>query len=414
MLDELQEPLSKKQIDYWGILRRRSWWFLVPCFLTWGLFMASLYTVLPANYRSHATILVSGQLISDKYVPSNVQSQLPQRLQSMTQQILSRTKLEKVIDDFRLYPKQRAKLSPDQLVEKLRKDIEILPVPIDDLAQEEDPTQAAKRALTVAPGTGKPPDTLVFKVSYAAPKPHVAQQVTNELVSLFIEENLAQRARQSESTTNFLQSQVEESKKLIEEQEGRIQAYKARYIGQLPEQKENNLQILASLQTRLQSVTDGLNRAEQQKLYLESQSEQYKSLQAAVNQGDAATAQSPAALDKQLDKLRGQLTNLKGQYTERHPDVRALEEQIVEAEKQKKQAEEQSHQTKAQGSGTKDAAATMDNTLHASSFAELQQLSPMLQVESQLKSNAREIENDHAAIRDLEKQIGIYQERLNL
>jgi polysaccharide chain length determinant protein (PEP-CTERM system associated) len=332
----------------------------------------------------------------------------------MTQQILSRTKLEKVIDDFHLYPKERAKLSPDQLVEKLRKDVEIHPVPIDDLAEEEDPAQAAKRALTLAPGTGKPPDNLVFRLSYAAPKPYVAQQVTNELVSLFIEENLAQRQRQSESTTNFLQSQVEDSQKQLEGQEARIQQYKSRYVGQLPEQKESNLQILASLQTRLQSVNDGLNRAEQQKLYLESLSQQYNSLQAALSQGDAASVQSPAALDKQLEKLRGQLTNLKGQYTERHPDVRALEEQIAEAEKLKKETTEQIQKAKTLSSEAKDSGPAKDNTMHATSLAELQQLSPMLQVESQLKANAGEIDNDRTAMAELQKQIADYQGRLNL
>jgi polysaccharide chain length determinant protein (PEP-CTERM system associated) len=332
----------------------------------------------------------------------------------MTQQILSRTKLEKVIEEFQLYPKERAKLSPDQLVERMRKDIEIHPVPIDDLAEEEDPAQAAKRALTLAPGTGKPPENLVFRLSYAAPKPHVAQQVTNELVSLFIEENLAQRQRESESTTSFLQSQVEESQKHLEAQEARVQQYKSRYVGQLPEQKESNLQILASLQTRLQSVTDGLNRAEQQRLYLESLSQQYNSLQDALSQGDAASAQSPAALDKQLEKLRSQLTNLKGQYTERHPDVKALEQQIAQAEKLKKATEEQIQTAKARNSDAKGTGPAKDNTIHANSLSELQQLSPMLQVESQLKANAREIDNDHAAIAQLDKQIADYQERLNL
>jgi uncharacterized protein involved in exopolysaccharide biosynthesis len=200
----------------------------------------------------------------------------------------------------------------------------------------------------------------------------------------------------------------------LEGQEARIQQYKSRYVGQLPEQKESNLQILASLQTRLQSVSDGLNRAEQQKLYLESLSQQYNSLQAALSQGDAASAQSPAALDKQLEKLRGQLTNLKGQYTERHPDVRALEEQIAEAEKLKKETTEQIQKAKTLSSEAKDSGPAKDNTMHATSLAELQQLSPMLQVESQLKANAGEIDNDRTAMAELQKQIADYQGRLNL
>jgi len=406
MLDELEEPVSKANKDYWDIGCRRRWWFLLPCFAAWAIFFLVL-CLLPAGYRSEATILISDQTVPDKIVPPNVDIQLPQRLQGMTQQILSRSKLQKIIEDFRLYPTHRTSVNPVQVVERMRKDIEILPVPIDDLAQEEDPVTAAKRALTVTPGTGKPPDTLVFRLSYTAGKPHLAQQVTDALISLFIEENLAQRQRQSETTTNFLQSQVEETRGRMNEQGERLQQFKARYLGQLPEQKESNMQILSSLQSRLQSANDALNRAEQQKLYLESLSQQYKSLEASLSQGDTSTLESPAAIDKELERLRTQLTTLRGQYTERHPDVQNTKDEIAQAEKLKKHIEDQINMAKSQPG-------QVDTTPHPSSWAEMQQLSPMIQVESQLKSNRREVETAQASINELEHEISGYQSRLDV
>jgi succinoglycan biosynthesis transport protein ExoP len=406
MLDELQEPFSKGEKDYWDIVRQRRWWFFLPCFVGWAVFFAVLY-ILPARYLSDATILVSGQSVPDKYVSSNVPSQIPQRLQAMTQQILSRTKLEKIIEEFHLYPKDRASLSPDRLVERMRSDIDILPVPIDDLAQAEDPAQAAKRALAVTPGTGKPLETLVFRLSYAITQPRLAQQVTDALVSLFIEENLAQRQRQSETTTNFLQSQVEEVRQRLQEQDARVQQFKNQYLGQLPEQKESNMQILSSLQGRLQVANDALNRAEQQKLYLESLSGEYKSLQASLNQGDTSSLQSPVTIEKELQRLRTQLTNLRGQYTEHHPDVLNLQDQIAQAEKAKREIEEQIRAAKSRAIDT-------DGTPHPTSWAEMQQLSPMLQVESQIKSNKSEIENAQASMKQLEKEISEYKVRLDM
>jgi len=405
MLDDLQEPLAKGEKDYWDMARRRRWWFLLPCFAGWSIIIMIVY-LLPARYVSEATILVSGQSVPDKYVPTNVPSQMVQRLQSMTQQIMSRTKLQKVMEDYRLYLKARASQSPDQLVDRMRKDIDILPVPIDDLAQEEDPVTAAKRALAVAPGTGKPAETLAFRVSYAAESPRVAQQVTDSLVSLFIEENLAQRQRESETTTNFLQSQVEEARRRLEEQEARVQQYKSRNLGALPEQKESNLQVLTGLESHLQTANDALNHAEQQKLYLESLSIQYKALQASLNLGDTAHVQSPAAIDKEIQRLQTQLTNLRGQYTDRHPDVRNLQDQIAEAEKLKKQIEDQIQSTKVPAS-------EVNSTPHPTTWAEMQQLSPIIQVDGQMKSNKREIESAQASIKELEKEIAKYQARLD-
>jgi succinoglycan biosynthesis transport protein ExoP len=406
MIDAFQTTDTKGPEHYWGVVRRRRWWFLVPCFAAWAIFLTVLY-VLPARYRSEATILVSGQSVPDKYVPSNVPSQLVQRLQSMTQQILSQGKLEKIIEDFRLYEQERVSASPAGLVQQMRKNIDILPVPIDDLAQAEDPATAAKRALAIAPATGKPPDTLVFRLSFTAKSSRTAEQVNDALVSLFIEENMAIRQRESETTTNFLQSQVEEVRKQLEGREAQIREFKSRHLGQLPEQKESNVQILSALQSRLQTTNDALAHAEQQQLYLTSLSEQYKALEASLRQGDAASLQSPAAIDKELERLRTQLTGLRGQYTDRHPDVITLEQQIAQTEKLKSQIENQIRSVRVPSTD-------IGSTPHPNSWVEMQQMSPMLQVESQLKSTTHEIEASQNSIKQMEKEISEYQTRLDM
>jgi polysaccharide chain length determinant protein (PEP-CTERM system associated) len=403
MLHGLEDPPARYGANVWDIIRRRRWWLLLPGFAGWAISVLALY-VLPAQYRSEAVILVSGQSVPDTYVSTNVPSQMTQRLQSMTQKILSGTKLQKVIEDFRLYEGKKASLSPDQLVERMRRDIEILPVPIDDLAQKEDPAIAAKRVLTIAPGNGKPQESLVFRISYRAESARVAQQVADALVSLFIEENLAERQRKSETTTSFLQSQVEEARRQLEKQEVQVQQFKSQHLGELPEQKEANLQILAALQSRLQSANDTRNHAEQQRLYLESLSAQYKSLEAGLSFGDTSSTESPATIDKELQRLQAQLTTLRGQYTDRHPDVVYVQEAIAHAEERKKQIETARSIPLGEAS----------NSPRPTSIAEMQQLSPMLQVESQIKSNIREIEGAQASILDLQKQIAEYQRRLDM
>ena len=166
MEEELQE--SSASIDFAeikGIVRRRRWQFLVPFFCGWLLVWGASWLI-PSTYRSGTLILVEQPSVPEKYVVSNIDNDIQHQLDSITQQILSRTRLLRIIDSLGLYAKERKRKRPDDLVEKMRKDIEI------ELSHGDDKKLSA------------------FNIYYANRDPKMAQAATNELANLFITENL--------------------------------------------------------------------------------------------------------------------------------------------------------------------------------------------------------------------------------
>ena len=411
MLENLEEKSTISWDDIWGAVRRRRWWFLIPFFSVWAIATIGVY-VMGAGYRSLAVVLVSRPSVPSDYVAPNVQIDIAERLQAMTQQILSRLQLQRIIQDFHLYPELAQKAGPDQLVERMRQDIHIDPVPLDSLGDpsvNSDPATAARRAL-MAPN-GKMPDAIAFNISYISNKPYLAQKVTNQLISLFIEENLREREQKSEMTTGFLGNQMDDARTELQAQERRIQEFKTRYLGQLPAQLEGNVQILSGLQARLQAANEAVRRAQEQKLYLGSLHAQYQSMLSTMRQGNGDNLHSPAALDRELQRLRSQLTDLSGHYTERYPDVIHLKEQLAEAEKLKKEID-----TNLAAQVTSQVAVSQTDVTSApapTSYADVQAMTPMLQIESQLAANKREIEDQQNQIQDLQKSIQQYQVRIN-
>lgn len=374
----LEKTDWKKQ---WRMLCRRRWWLALPAFGIWVAVWAFAW-FLPAVYRSETVILVEQQKVPEQYVVPNVSADLQDRLQNMTQQILSRTRLLKIMEDFNLYPALRARLSGDELVERMRKDIQVELV------------QAPNRSGNLT----------AFKVAFMSNNPALAQKVTSQLTSLFINENLKARQEQSAQTTQFLAAQLEDAGHGLAEQEAKVKEFKSQYLGQLPEQVQSNVQILAGLQAQLQQETDLLGKAKQQSVYLEALKTQWRSLEANLGTGNGGTI-TPPALDQELERLRRQLDDLSSHYTDRHPDIRKLKDQIAKTEKMKQQMEAQLAAAPP---------ASSDSVGRASSPADMQALSSRMEVESQIKANKVEIENRQRAIQELQKRIGDYQARLNM
>jgi polysaccharide chain length determinant protein (PEP-CTERM system associated) len=362
--------------DYLRVLKARRWWLLLPFFAGWALVWAVSW-VLPASYRSETVILVERQKVPEQYVVPNIAVDLQERLQSMTQQILSRTRLEKIIEEFHLYSNEKGHAGPDQVVDRMRKDIAI------DLVEAPD----HKGELTA------------FKISYSAPNAKLAQEVTSELTSLFIDENLRAREQQSESTTSFLQNQLANARKDLDEQEAKLKEYKTQYLGQLPEQLQSNVQILSGLQAQLQSAAQSLDQAKQQKIYLDSLDSHYQSLSSDVGATDGKGVLSN---EDELRKLKNQLADYRARYTDSYPDVVRLKEQIATLEKMKSTDDAQAAKN-GKGDGP-----------HPTSYAELQAMSPMMQVEGQIKANELEITNRQKEVADLQQQVDAYRGRLNL
>jgi polysaccharide chain length determinant protein (PEP-CTERM system associated) len=386
MVDELNEQPQRSIADYWAIAVRRRWWLLLPLFLGW-LLVWSAGWLLPATYQSDALILVEQQKIPEQYVVPNVTVSLQDRLQSMTQQILSRTRLQATIDRFHLYPRptgmQRLFGSADP-VEQMRKDIQI--------------------ELVQPPG--HPNELTAFKIRYSAGSPELAQQVNTELTGAFIDENLKSQQQLSESTTAFLANELAAARVKLEEQEAKVRLFKAQHLGDLPSQLESNVQILSGLQGQLQAIQRALDGAKQQKLYLESLLQQYESVQAGLNTGDA-TSTPPEALEKELEELRRRLADARSLYTDNHPDVVALKDEIAKTEKLKKQIEDEI-------AANQQAQKPADKATPSTAGTKQGTPTSMMQIQSQLKANQLEIQNYQEREKALELQISAYQARLNL
>src|SRR5215469_10698211 len=172
-----QKAQPPKSLRHWlGVIRRRHLYFLIPMFLGWVLVYAASW-VIPARYKSSTLILVQQATMPRDYVTPNINEDLQERLQSITQQILSRTRLQHIIEHLHLFAVDHPNVSSDALVDGMRKNIQI---------------------ELVRDGANQ---VTAFNVYYSNPNPQVAQQVTSELTNLFIYANLEVRQQQSEDTT---------------------------------------------------------------------------------------------------------------------------------------------------------------------------------------------------------------------
>lgn len=372
-MDELE--VQQKSFDlrqYWDIVVRRRWWILGSIFAGFLLVLASTW-VIPLQYTSQSVIAVQQQAVPQQLVSPNVQVDLSQRLQAIKQQVLSRPRLLSIINSLHLY---KNKNSPDDQAAAMLKDISI------DL-------------LTATPTGNSRIGTLTgFVLSYTASSPQIAQAVNSRLDSFFVDENVRASQQQSQTTTQFLQSQVDAAGQALSVQADKLRAFKSQYLGELPEQLASNQQILQGLQNQLQNAMEARDRAVQQQTYLSSLATQYASF------GDlsAVAAGAPPTINQQIDSLKAQLTDLESKYTPDHPDVKKLKDQIAALEKMKADYE------KAAAAGDKGAA----------SAADLRDMAPILQIQSQLKSNKLEIADRTETIKRLQAMVSEYQHRLNM
>ena len=283
--------------DYWAIARRRRWAIIIPALV--GPIVAFLVSLtLPARYTSTTLVLIEQQKVPESYVRSVVTDELSQRLATMQEQILSRTRLQPIIEKFNLYKEDQNRASMEDLIGRLRKSITI-------------------KAVRTMPGTRSENAALPgFMISFTADSPRLAQQVCAEITSMFMEENLHVREQRAVGTTEFLAKQLEEAKQKLDEQDAKLAAFKQRYIGQLPGQEQPNLNILMGLNTQLDAVNQTLSRAQQDKSYIESLlTQQLAAWQASQE------ANNPETLEKQLANLQAQFVALEARYTPNHPDV---------------------------------------------------------------------------------------------
>ena len=283
--------------DIMVMVRRRFWIIVLPVLLFGAGTMAVLDRI-PNKYRSDTLILVIPQRVPESYVKSTVTARIEDRLQSISQQLLSRTRLERIIRDFELYQADRQKMAMEDVVERMRADIRV---------------QMDKGDS--------------FRVSYIATAPTIAQKVTQQLASLFIEENLRDREMLADATNAFLDTQLEDARRRLVEQETQLEQYRVQHSGELPSQLQSNLQVSQNLQTQLQGLIDSMNRDRDRRLVLERMLLETES--ATVVASPASQEKSPAA---QLEAMQQTLASLEARLKPTHPDVIQTKSQIKDLE----------------------------------------------------------------------------------
>lgn len=287
--------------DYGTILKRRWWIVLIPAIILPFVAYGISHFVQP-RYVSQTLVLVEQQKVPDNYVKPVVTEDLSGRLASMKQQILSRSRLQPIIERFNLYG--TSKMSMDDRIDAVRKNIGINTI------------------HSEIAGAGGLPG---FFISYQASDARTAQLVCGEITSLFVSENLNDRTASAEGTTAFLQAQLADAKRNLDDQDAKLARFQEENAGKLPGEEGTNINMLTTLNTQLDAATQALSRLEQDKSYEEAMLAQQT---AQSNQSGPGVA--PQTQQLQLEQLLSQEADLTSRYTDDYPDVVTVKRKIKE------------------------------------------------------------------------------------
>ena len=299
------EPIPMDPKIIVDTLIRRRWVIILPFFLAMmaGIVLA---VKLPKIYKASTLILIQAQKVPEQYVKSIVTTEPGERINTLSQQILSRTNLEKIIDEFNLYQGPGfEKLYVEDKIDNLRKNI----------------------SVTVSNDQRRENDA--FTISYQGKNPERVMRITNTLASFFIDENLRLRESQAIGTSDFLEDELQSMKKRLEEVEEQLKGYRETNMGELPEQLDSNLRILERLQTHIGESQQSLSDARIRLASLQNEIKMLRDQPTSVTLGQGQPEEPTT-----LNQMYAQLESLLSRYTERHPDVIRLKTRIQEMEKQ--------------------------------------------------------------------------------
>jgi succinoglycan biosynthesis transport protein ExoP len=287
------------------ILKRRKWSIALPTVMIFVAAVVLAFTLPPA-YRSESTILIEDQEVPRDFVSTTVTSFADQRLQTINQRIMGTTKLLEIINRFGLYPELKNKWTTEEIIAKLRKDIKFKTISADVI----DPRSGQPRQATIA-----------FSLSYEGKSPQAVQRVANDLASLYLEENLSVRTRQSQGTTNFLEDEMKSVQVQMAAADSKIAVYKQKNINTLPELAQVNLSSFDSTEREIVGLNYQLRTLQERESAIDSQL--------------ATIPTDAASQDKvHLSELRVRLGELKSRLTDEHPDVIKTRSELAELTKQ--------------------------------------------------------------------------------
>lgn len=353
--------------DLLAVLRRRKAQVILPAVIIFFLATVAAFAI-PAKYRSSATILIEQQEIPKDMVRSSVTSYADQRIQLISQRVMTTQTLGEIITKFDLYPKQRKDQTLEQVAEAMRNEISLDTISADIV----DPTSGRPTKVTIA-----------FTLAYESRSPELAQKVANELVSLFLKENIETRTQAAEETAQFLKDEVAKLDKDLVTLEAKLADFKERNLGNTPELVNVNMQLMDRADRQLMATRRDIRSLKEREIYLESEllrtspsailyadtgqriltpEDRYKALKAQyVSEAARLSPDHPdivqmrkelaalkveiggsgdtTQLERELAERRGELSAVEKRYSPDHPDVNRLRRSVASLERRVSQAQ---------------------------------------------------------------------------
>jgi polysaccharide biosynthesis transport protein len=299
---------------YVRILHRRRTPIVLAGGILLGFSLAAAF-LWPATYKSMATILIEEQEIPSELVHSTITSYADQRIETIKQQVMSRTTLWKVVEQYNLYSDLRRTNPVEEVVRRFIKDIDVEVISADVVDKRtQHPTKA----------------TIAFTVAYQSTSPDLAQKVANELTSLFLGQNLKSRERQAQEATSFLQQEAENLSKHIGEVDEKIAEFKRRASGALPELMPLNLQLMSQSDRELMDIDQQIRTLEERKNYLEGELATIKPNTPIMS----VTGERILDSAERLRALHAEYAGASANRSPEHPDILKLQQEIAALEKE--------------------------------------------------------------------------------
>jgi len=375
--------------NYFKMALRRKWYIIIPLGLA-IVISYGVYKYLPKEYRASTVILVRAQKVPESYVRATLTEPVTERLNVISQEILSRTRLELIIKELNLYPDMRNKLHMEEIVNLMK----------------------AKIGIRVEQESA-------FSISFEGKDPQTVMTVTNKLASMYIEENLKSRESRVEGTAQFIGRELQTVESSLRKKDEMLRRYKEKNLGQLPQQLDANLRLLDRLQEQYRTTNDNLRAAEDRMVLLQTQIEQTVDQQSerrrvlATSSSKRIVQSNPEdPLVVQLNALKRELADTEAKYTGNHPDVADLKRKIAAVvAKVKKQEEERERRLKNLNERPAEMVAANDlDTLPSGSDSAADEL--VAQYKGQLTDTQAEIRRMKGELETLKEQMVIYQRRV--
>jgi polysaccharide chain length determinant protein (PEP-CTERM system associated) len=319
--------------DFIDILRRHKGWIFGPFLLTLVASVVGVY-LWPDSYESVAVVKIVPQQVPQNMVQSSISNDLADRINSMATTVLSRNVLTTIINNLDLYQRERKRLPMDDVIENImRKDVRITPM-------------MAGQGSRAVPA---------FTVQFTYPDRLLANKVVQDIVSRFIAENINSRSSATTESTQFFTDQAQQAKKELEALEEKVSTFKAQNNGRLPEQVDLNYRNLQTLQTNYQMLTSSKNRAEMDKLTLETNLRVEKGRKSELTREVPTAAAAIAAMkserileiEREIRNYEDTLATARQQYTDDYPAVKTLKSRLDVARARKAEVQKEEAEAKA-------------------------------------------------------------------